>query len=384
VRSSPPEATSGGRRGGGTDENGWGPTGTVPSVAVFVTRFLFLVVGLLIATRRPGNAIAWILLAIGAVWGLDSALGNYSAYAVGEHAHPAELARVAVGVANIQWVPAIGLMAIFLLLLFPDGRLPSVRWRRVAWLSAVTITLEAVITLVTPGRIDAGEGSMVTNPFGLSAVATPLDLAQIVVIPLLLVSIVASAASLVVRYRSSRGVERQQLKWLAAAAAAVAGFYALVLAVSIPVEDAHGHVPEWTRLLEAAALLSFGLIPLSIGFAVFRYRLYDIDLIIRRTLIYSALVTLIVGIYLAAVTVLSAALQEISGQSGALAVTVSTLLVIVVFRPLQRRIQRAVDRRFCYAGLVAFKNLAENHEHGRHQRALEANARRMDAQREFG
>jgi hypothetical protein len=217
--------------------------------------------------------------------------------------------------------------------------------------------LEAAITLVMPGRLDAGAGATVTNPVGISILATPLDVAQGVVIPLLLLSIVASAVSLVVRYRASRGVERQQLKWLAAAAAAVAGFYAVVLAVSIPAEDARGHVPEWTRLLEDTALLSFGLIPLSIGFAVFRYRLYDIDLIIRRTLTYSALVTLIVGLYLVAAAVLSGALQAITGQSGALAVTISTLLVVVAVRPLHRRIQRAVDRRFARMSYDAARTL---------------------------
>ena len=140
------------------------------------------------------------------------------------------------------------------------------------------------------------------------------------------------------------------MKWLAAAAAAVAGIFAvaMVLAAILP---SGADTPEWLRLLQTVALISFGLIPVSIGFAVFQYRLYDIDLIIRRTLTYSCLAAMLIGIYLAGVVGLSSVLRAATGRSDALAVTLSTLLVVLVSRPIQSRIKSTIDRRFSAPGV---------------------------------
>jgi hypothetical protein len=336
------------------DTSSWGTGGVLPSVAFMVSTFMFPLVGVLIATWRPGNAIAWILLAIGTVWGIDMASGNFAAFSV-EHQRLTGLGAYAASIDDFQWVAAIGLMGTFLLLLFPDGHLPGPGWRWVAWLAAATIAIGSVVILFAPGLMTDSSTPTIVNPLGITALAGVLDVARLWLL-MLPVAMVGSAASLVVRYRRSHGAERQQLKWLATAAGVVAGYYAIVLPLTLAVEN-HNHVPGWARLLQDVALFSFCLIPISIGFAVFRYRLYDIDVIIRRTLIYTSVVAVLAALYLTTVTVLSAALQTVTGQSSALAVTASTLLAVVAFRPLHRRVQRAVDRRFSRLAYDAARTL---------------------------
>ncbi len=339
------------------DSSSWGTGGALPSIAFMFTRLMFPVVGILIATRRPGNAVAWILLAIGLVWSVDTAAGSFAATADADHHGTTGLAPYAAAIGNFQWVLAIGITGTFLLLLFPDGHLPGPRWRWVARLSAGTLALGSLTILLAPGKLTDSAVPDATNPFGIAALAGALDVASGLFILLLPIAMVCSAASMVVRFRRSGGVERQQLKWLATAAGIVALLYAVVLVLSLAFEESRNQVPQWIRILEDVALFSFSLIPISIGFAVFRYRLYDIDLIIRRTLIYTVVVATLAVLYLGTVTVLSGGLQTVTGQSSALAVTVSTLVAVAAFRPLQHRVQRAVDRRFARVSYDAARTL---------------------------
>jgi hypothetical protein len=168
---------------------------------------------------------------------------------------------------------------------------------------------------------------------------------------------VASAASLVVRFRRAHGPERQQLRWLAASAAAVAVIYAVVEPVSALVDSGSGQAPQWLTVAEDVALVSFALIPIAIVFAVLRYRLYEIDVIIRRTLVYAVLVAVLAAMYLGGVTLVGGILRGATGGSGALSVTLSTLAVAAAFQPLRGRIQRAVDRRFYRARYDASRTL---------------------------
>jgi hypothetical protein len=161
----------------------------------------------------------------------------------------------------------------------------------------------------------------------------------------LAVTMVASAASLVVRFRRAGMVEREQVKWLAAAAGVSAWIYLVDLCISA-VAGGSGPQPVWRLLLDDTFVLSLGLIPVAIGIAVLRYRLYEIDVIIRRTLVYAALVSVLALLYVAVVYGIQAAVRSVSGQSGTLAVTVATLIVAAAFQPLRARIQRAVDHRF--------------------------------------
>jgi hypothetical protein len=316
----------------------------VVTVGIAVVLLMFPVAGVVIATRQPSNPIGWILLAIGAGWGLLAGATGYADYGI--RLHPGSLpgADFAAVVTLTAWAPPVGLTGTFLLLLFPAGRLPGPRWRWVAYVGTAAI---AACTLAAP--LDAGvlKGSAyphAQNPMGIDAL-TPVVAVLDYAVLLLAAVMVVSAASLVIRFRHAGPIEREQVKWLAAAAAVSASIYFVDLCISVAVQGT-GPEPVWRLLLDDIFVLSLGLIPVAIGIAVLRYRLYEIDVIIRRTLVYSALIACLAALYLGGVYAIQAAVRSVSGQSGTLAVTVSTLLVAAAFQPLRGRIQRAVDHRF--------------------------------------
>jgi hypothetical protein len=321
----------------------WSGGGVWVALALVVAIITYPAAGWLIAARRPENPIGWLLLAIGASWGAG-ATSTYSDYTLKLHHDLPGGALVAV-VGAAFWMPAIGMTGTFLLLLFPDGHLPGRRWRYVAWASAVAMVAGLIYLVFRPGPLaDAGYPGT-ENPAGIDALGPVLGVGWVAIL-VLVATMVASAASLVVRYRRARGVERQQVKWLAAAAAGVALVYAVVVPLGAVVDPSSQHTPTWLSAAQSVSLLSFGLIPVAIVFAVLRYRLYEIDVIIRRTLIYAVLVAVLAGLYLGGVTVVGGLLRTVTGGSGAVGVTVSTLAVAAAFHPLRRRIQRAVDHRF--------------------------------------
>jgi hypothetical protein len=321
----------------------WSGGGLWVAGALVVTIVTYPAAGWLIAARRPESPIGWLLLAIGACWGAG-ATSTYSDYTIKLHHHLPGGALVAV-VGSAFWMPAIGMTGTFLLLLFPDGYLPGPRWRPVARASAVAMVAGLFYLMFRPGPLtDAGYPG-VRNPVGIDALGSVLGVGWVAILALV-VAMVVSAASLVVRYRRARGPERQQVKWLAAAAAGVAVVYAVVVPLGAVVDPSSQDPPVWLSAAQSASLLSFGLIPVAIVFAVLRYRLYEIDVIIRRTLVYAVLVAILAALYLGGVTVVGGLLRTITGGSGAIGVTVSTLAVAGAFQPLRARIQRAVDRRF--------------------------------------
>jgi hypothetical protein len=325
-----------------------GPLSSAITVSLAGALFLvFPVVGALIAARRPRNPIGWILLADGLLWNLSGMMDYYTDYGT---ARPGSLPFV-VGLATINnwlWVPAAGLLGTFAFLLFPDGRLPSRRWHPLAWLSGLTIVLVSIMVAVTPGPFEGLEG--VRNPMGVLAFPWMKPLPYILV-PLFLSCMLLSVLSLVLRYRRSRGEERQQIKWIAFAASVVGLLYLIAMIGSIvyPQETwfAPGS-PLWQNFLEYAALLSFTLVPTAIGFAVLRYRLYDIDVIINRALVYGSLTATLVAIYFGGVATTQLLYRTLTGQDQQpqLAVVVSTLAIAALFGPLRRRIQNVIDRRF--------------------------------------
>ena len=327
-----------------SSDTDWGMNGAVAGLAFVLSTFLFAVVGVLVAARNPGNPVGWILLAIGATWGLDLVCSSYATYGLELHRGSHDLAVVTASIDSMLWVPGIGLTGVFLLLLFPDGHLLTPRWRWLAWSSAAGLTVASLGILCDPGLMSDSSFPNTVNPLGIDALGTVTQVLRSVVI-MAPIAILGAALSLILRFRRSRGTERLQMKWLAAAAAAVAGIFAVAM-VFAAILPSGADTPEWLQLLQTVALISFGLIPVSIGFAVFQYRLYDIDLIIRRTLTYSCLAAVLIGIYLAGVVGLSSVLRAATGRSDALAVTLSTLLVVVVSRPLQSRIKATIDRRF--------------------------------------
>jgi hypothetical protein len=252
----------------------------------------------------------------------------------------------------------VGLLGTYLILLFPNGRLPSRRWRPLAWLSGAVIVLVSVGIALAPGPVEELGG--VRNPLGLEG--APWVAYAAVVLPLLPVCILASAVSLVLRYRRSGGEERQQVKWIAFAASFV-GLVALITVVSTLMFapqslETPGTQPIWLELLQDVELLSLAGVPVAVGFAILRHRLYDIDFLINRALVYGPLTILLALVYAGGVGGLQAALRALTGQESTLAVVASTLAIAALFNPLRRRVQALVDRRFYRRKYNAAKTLA--------------------------
>jgi hypothetical protein len=305
----------------------------------------FPIVGALIASHQPRNAIGWIMLAVGAASALDGVLVAYSDFGLTIDKGSVPRPDIALALASPIWVPIIGLPGTFLILLFPDGRLPSPAWRRWAWLCAIALILSFIGILVGPGSFaDAGYPD-IRNPLGIEALR-PVFGVVFAVILLIPISIVGCALSLIGRFRRSRGQERLQLKWLASGAGVTAAIYLTSMVPSLALNsrwDESG--PVWLIALQTMALFALALLPVEVGIAILKYRLYDIDFIINRTLVYGVLTAALSAAYFLAVTVLQAILRPVAGRSQ-LAVAGSTLAVAALFRPGRARIQAFIDRRF--------------------------------------
>jgi hypothetical protein len=336
----------------------WGTGGLSAVLYVYLPFLAFPLVGALIASRRPENPIGWICLAVGILWMLAIMSGSYARYGLqvaspGLVPFPAAIGSLGQGLG-----PATGgLIGTYLILLFPDGRLPSRRWRPLAWLSGAVIVSVSVGSLLAPGGLE--DLRSVRNTFGLERYSWVGDLEQIVLL-LLPLCILASVASLVLRFLRSRGEERAQIKWLAFAASILGlGFSSFVIPSFFIVEaPTAGTDPLWENLLEDAVTMSFAGVPVAVGVAILRYRLYDIDVVINRALVYGSLTATLVLIYVASVASLQAGLRVLTGQESTLAVVASTLAIAALFSPLRRRVQALVDRRFYRRKYDAKKTLA--------------------------
>ena len=314
----------------------WGADLSLSSQLVGGVLFLiFPLVGALISSRHPQNAVGWILLADGLLWmflGMSAYYGPYGVVQPGSVPFPVAIASIS----NWLWGPAIGLFGTYLLLLFPDGRLPSGRWRPLAWLSGTVILLLSVAGFFIPGPL-IGLGG-VHNPFGLEGYPWVND-AFLVVMPLLPLCILASAVSLVLRYRRSGGEVRQQIKWVAFAASVMAFLFLVSIALSLL-------SPPGSELLDNATALSFTGVPIAVGIAILRYCLYEIDILINRALVYGSLSVTLVGLYVGGVAALQRIFVALTGQQSILAIVASTLAIAALFNPLRGRIQSFIDRRF--------------------------------------
>jgi hypothetical protein len=313
----------------------------------------FPIVGALIASRQARNAVGWVLLGIGFVVILSETLGLYAHYALTVRPGSLPGGEVALALDQHLWVPVIGLPGTFLILLFPDGHLPSPRWRPWARFCAFALILCYVGLSILPGDLaDAGYPD-VRNPLGIEALSGIAD-AAVIVVALIPIAMVGCAVALIRRFRRSHGLARVQLKWLAAAAGVVAGAYLCVMVLNLAFG---GPDPQWLTVVSTLAILAFVLIPIAIGIAIFRHRLYDIDVIINRTLVYFGLTATLTAAYIIVVTILQGLLRPVAGQSQ-LAVAGSTLVVAAIFRPARNRIQTLVDRRFYRSKFDAESTLA--------------------------
>jgi hypothetical protein len=302
----------------------------------------FGLVGALVIWQRPGNALGWILAAIGllAAWGASA--DTYTDLA--REGDPLYL--VAVWVSLWYWFPLIGLILIFTPLLFPDGRLPSPRWRFVAWGAAFALAL-VVLLAAFRERIES-QGISMDNPVGIPGIEDPeKSTLGSVLLGSFFVFLILALVSVVVRYLRSEGVQRQQIKWLmlATALAALTIFFEEITRI------------EWPT--EAPFAIAIALFPVAIAVAIFRHRLYDIDVIINRALVYGSLTAMLALVYVGGVVGLQYVFRTLAGGESQLAIVASTLAIAALFIPLRRRVQSFIDHRFYRRKYDAAKTLEE-------------------------
>jgi len=284
----------------------------------------FSTVGALVASRRPRNPIGWLLL------------GSVLCYAVGGAGVTVAGPPLIAWAGAWAWGAGVGL-AVVTLLMFPDGHLPSRRWRPALWLAVAGIVAFVVGTGF--GAPTIGD-SNVPNPFAVQGSLGEVLAALQEAFPLVIVAALVALVSVVVRFRRSRGIEREQVKWVLYAAALVGvGLVAQLPIFMVMPPDAAANASN------AVATSAFACVPVAIGIAILRYRLYDIDVLIRRTLVYGATSGAIALAFFGGIVVLPAVLRPVTSGSE-LAVAISTLASFALFQPVRGRIQRAVDRRF--------------------------------------
>ena len=323
----------------------YGSVGDADSVVLELANVLtFSVVGAIVASRHPRNPIGWIFCTVGLVTGLDALTHGYTEFWLASGRGSRSFGETAAWFGTWAWIVETVALT-FLLLLFPDGRLPSPHWRPAAWCAGLGIS-----GFVVSYALDAGplaDFPQVVNPYGVDS---PLvRIVGIAGVLLVVGSMVASAISVIVRARHAGRVERQQIKWLAYGGAVAVGASLVAGAIGI-----------WSVTVSIAVTnLALLALPIFTGIAIVRYRLYDIDFLINRTLVYGALTATLALVYFGSVATAQAIFRTFTGQQEQpqLAVVVSTLVIAALFSPLRRRIQGFIDRRFYRRKYDAAKTL---------------------------
>ena len=296
----------------------------------------FSTVGAVVAPRAPSdNLIGWLFCVGGLLFAVTHFIAEYAIYTL--LTAPGSLlpgGEAAAWLASWLWLPQLYSVAL-VMLLFPDGRPPSRGWRWFTWLSVLLVLVGAVWSALAPGPVIAL--GPINNPLGVERLPSAYKTADLVVNTLMVIAVI----SLFVRLRRARGLERQQIKWFV---------YAIALTVSAaivtyPIASEIGSV--WLNWIGFVPfIVGVMSIPISMGIAILRYRLYEIDLIINRTLVYGALSAILALFYFGSVTALQYLLSLLTGQGNTLAIVASTLAIAALFNPLRRRIQGFIDRRF--------------------------------------
>ena len=293
-------------------------------------------VGAFVASRHPDNAVGWLFCVLALYGALTESAAGWGYFAAEQGLPAGELGEWII---LWSWVGDLTLWTV-VLMLFPNGRLPSRRWRFVLWIAA------AGCVLALPGQaLNPSLGSELTsgtNPFAVEVV--PTDALFGAGMALLLAALLAAIVSLVVRFRRAGNVERQQMKWFALAAGCIV--------VLTPFAIWYETVP-----VQIVFALAVNVLPVAVGIAILRHRLYDIDVVINRTLVYGALTATLALVYFGSVVGLQRLFSPIVGEDNQFAVVASTLAIAALFNPLRRRIQGFVDRRFYRQKYDAVKTL---------------------------
>jgi hypothetical protein len=311
-------------------KGGFGPDG----VGFLLAFTGFMVVGAVIVAHRLGNAIGWIFSAIGLLAATGWLAMEYAAHAYLTRPGSLPGASWAAWYQQQWWIPMFALVFVATPLLFPTGRLLSARWRPVAAVAALVTVMFMLLTALQPTIKLQDQNYWVDNPIGVAEIPDPETSAVGgALVGLLTACLVAAVVSLVLRFRRSRGVERLQLKWFTYAGVLLILTIPVGMFLPAPIGDA-----LWGLLT--------AFVPVAAGIAILRYRLYDIDRLINRTLVYGLLTALLGGIYAGVVLILGQLFGGISAEPPSWAVAGATLATAAVFQPARRRIQQAVDRRF--------------------------------------
>jgi hypothetical protein len=308
-----------------------------------------LALGLLVAYRRPRNPVGWIIVGTGVTAATTDFVESYAVYAL--HTNPGSLpgGETMAWLSNWTFIPVLFAAPAMLFLLFPNGRLLSRRWRPVFWL-VILSNLAAITTSIFQPELNDPPFEGVVNPLGFSPPQALLEPLSWLGWPVMAASFLVAALAMILRLSRSRGVERQQLKWLAAAAAV------------LPLASASGVLLYYLGFDAIAGFLAvFAIIPifLAAGYAILRYRLYDIDIIINRALVYGSLTATLALVYFGGVATTQALFHTLTGQGQfpQFAVVVSTLAIAALFNPLRRRLQASIDRIFYRKKYDAAKTL---------------------------
>ena len=324
-----------------------GETNDASVVANLVTLLTFSVVGAIIASRHPRNTIGWLFCSVGVTIGLNSFAGDYAEYWLAGGTSMKSVAETAAWFSSWAWILLTYVPTTFVLLLFPDSRPPSPRWRLVAWGAALGIAGCVVGYALEAGPLE--DFPQIANPYGVDGpVVGMVGVTGSIVAA---GALVASAVSLIVRMRHARSEQRQQIKWLAYGGTVVVGTICvggLINLWNVPVSIVVSNV----------ALLG---LPVFTGIAIVKHHLYDIDLLINRTLVYGSLTTMLVAVYVGGIVLSQRVFVGLTGQEELpqLAIVASTLMIAALFAPLRRRIQATIDRRFYRRKYDAAKMLSD-------------------------
>ena len=331
------------RRGAGLG-NGANLLDDVVGMVLNVGFGAFAVVGALLVAKRSTNLIGWIMAAIAFMVAIFNAGGAYATYVMVTRGQPDALAVVGAWTANCYWFVMLALALFYLPMLFPDGRLLSRRWLPVAVVAGIAASgfvLPRAFMDTLP--LNEAPGYEIDNPIGIEGVGSVenLPIFGVLLNGLLVIAFVGTAASVVVRFRRSRGVERLQMKWFVYVSVVFVG--GSILTSVIGVATGLRWLEQFSFVLSMVALVG---LPIAVGIAILKYRLYDIDVVINRTLVCGLLTLLLALMYFGGIVLLQRVFVLLTGQESTLAVVASTLLIAALFNPLRGRIQAFIDRAF--------------------------------------